>query len=690
MIIFIIANLVVALCAFIWVRLFFPRETTANKMIIGALFFWAQVIFVGQVLGIAGMFSLLPVLLTHSVILLSLLIPARKEQISAIKLDFSFFFQDKLLLLCMAVFLGFFIPLFIFNLINPPMHVDCLHYHIAFPAFWLQQGNLDNPVIVFGVPKGGMALSCVTYYPINAHLFFAWLMMPLKNAMLADVGETPFYFLAILLIYSILRKYGLRREIALFFGLFWVLIPTVLKQMLYGSNIDVICAAGLLLVLHNLLMLKEKFELKYAVLLGISVGIFVGIKLLNIVWLAALAPLIAYYWLRPNSITFRRRIVYFIAALFCAVIFGGYIYIKNMFFSGNPAYPVSINLFGHNIFKGMIDNAGYSKILRPVGVKIGDIFWKEGLGGQFLLFILPATFIPLCTVWFKRQDAATVWERVCLFIAPLLMLLMYIFVIHTGWVRYLFPYLALGLIVAAVFLKDFTWHKRYIYIFGTLAVIASMTKMANSTLMFFSLLATLIFMILFFVLLRRGSFSPWLTFDRKNTLMLIIAIGVLFYFVNDDYVKNEFSRYPYIFSKKERYKRDLGHGWSWLEAHTGKGKRIAFAGRSETYPLFGRELKNQVFYLPVNNIPMAPYAAQDPYYRKDKDYAVLAYYLRMQEIDYIFVAQAQKEDDEYTGPDIFSIEDGWCRMNPQEFKLVFSNSLVHIYQVVKSEDQADE
>jgi len=684
MIILIIANLIVALSAFILVKAFFSEQTLAERILSGFLFFWAQIILVGQICGMLGLFTLAPILAAHCVILAVLLFFTGKLKLTALELNVSFLFGNKPLLFSAAVFSGFFISVFFFNLLNPPLHLDCLHYHIAFPAFWIQQGNLNNPVIAFGVAKGVPALSCITYYPINAHLFFAWLMLPLKNAMLADVGEAPFYFAGILLIYSILRKYGLLRSTALFCGFLWVLIPTVLKQLLYGSNIDVICAVGLLFVLNSLLILKESFRVKNIILFGVSVGVFIGTKSLNFVWLAAFAPICVYYWIvNCRNAGYRRCSIYILSALFFAVLLGGFMYIKNMIFTGNPAYPIAIKIFGKEIFKGIVDNAQYSRIVRVTAVKFTDILWKEGLGGQFLLFILPATFIPLVCVKFMKNMRRPVVEYLLLFVTPLLMLAVYYIVIKTGWVRYIFPYLAVGIIVAAVFSARFRWGERYIYIAGMVSIIASMTKLANGFLMTASLLVTAAALIVFLVLARAKDLKKVIRMDLKTWFLIFILGGAFLWGVNEKYNNEEYARYPFIFSKKETHKRDIGIAWQWLNENTGRGKRIAFVGRSETYPLFGRALKNKLFYVPVNNKPLAAYASKDAFYRGEKDYTIWMSNLSAAGIDYVFIAQAEKEDDEFNDTTKFSLEETWCRQKPDKFELVFSNSLTRIYRVLR-------
>jgi len=679
MITLLLANAIVTLSAFILVKAFFPERKGVDSFLLGFLFFWAQIILVEMVLGTMGMFYLSLIALAHCIILMALLFFSSRVKVCLLEVDIAFFLSNKPLLFVTAVFLGFFLPLFFINLVNPPICVDSQQYYLAFPAFWIKQGNLINPVIVWGTPRGVQAFSCVTYYPINAQLFFAWLMLPLKNAFLADVAEAPFYLIGILAIYTILRKYGLKREAAIFCGFLWALIPNILRQMANGSQIDVICAAMLLLVLNALLVLKAEFNLKNALIFGIGLGIFVGTKILDIVWAAAFVPFFLYCLGTNYKRAGVRGLLNVIGAIAVStVLFGGYIYIKNFIHAGNPVYPIAVNLFGRQIFGGLADSAAYSRIVSPHAIRFADILWKEGLGGQFLLLVLPGTFIPWLFFKSIKGKAKPAGEYLFLFTVPILMAFLYFVVIKTGWVRYLFPYLGAAIIAMAIFLSKFNWGERYLYGAGVIAVIASITKFANGPLLAISLVLTLVIFVLF-LLAAKNSLSTKIVFNFKISAIIVLIAALSLSWLNIEYDKQEFARYPATFSKKEAPQRDTAFGWQWLNDNTGSGKRIAFVGRSEIYPLFGTRLKNKIFYVPVNKRSLAAYAPTDGFYRKEKEFGVWLMNLRKIRANYIFVALPHEVDNESEDARVFPVEDRWCRENPGYFKAVFSNSLVHIY-----------
>ena len=680
-VILVLANAIVALSAFILVKAFFPERKRVDSFLLGFLFFWAQIILVETVLGTIGKFYLYPIVLVHCAILLSLAVFAPRVKTRPVEFDFAFLLRDKLLLFVTSVFLGFFMPLFFINLVNPPFYVDSQTYHLAFPALWIKQGNLVNPLVIWGTPRGVPAFSAITYYPINAQLFFAWLMLPLKNAFLADVAEAPFYLVGILAIYSILRKYGLKRETALFCGFLWALIPNILRQMRYGSLIDVICAATLLLVLNELLIFKEELNLKNALILGIGLGVFIGTKILNVVWAAAFLPLFIYCLGNNYRHTGAKRLTAATGIIIVlTILFGGYIYVKNFVHTGNPVYPIAIHLFGRQLFGGLGDSAAYGRVLKAT-VRFPDILWKEGLGGQFLLFVLPGTFIPWAFFRCIKEKARPAGEYLSLFAAPLLMALLYFTVIKVGWVRYLFPWLGIGIIAIVIFLSKFAWGEKYLYGAGVIAVIASITKFANGPVLAVSLILTLLVFVLGLLAVKKG-LSTKIVFNFKISAIIALTAVVLSSWLNMDYDKNEFARYTATLSKKEANQRDLVFGWQWLNANTGNGKRIALVGRPEIYPLLGTRLKNEVFCVPVNARSFDAYAPTDGFYRKEKDFGVWLKNLKKMGANYIFIAWPGEDDSESDDISVFPVEDNWCRDNPGYFKPVFFNSLVRVYSFV--------
>jgi hypothetical protein len=680
---FFLANIIVGLSVAFLVKAFFPEINMVDKLLLWFTLFFAQVIIVELIFGILGKFIFQDILLCHLIIFLIMLSIVRKRLFfSFSKPDVFFVFNDNILLFALLVFISFFSVKLAVNLVNPPFCVDSLQYHLAFPATWIKNHNILNPVCIFSAIKGNPDLSCITFYPINAQLFFAWLMLPLKNAFLADIGEAPFYLIGVIAVYSILRKFSIDKNIALLSGLLWALIPNLFKQLRNGSQIDVICAVLLLLVFNSMLLVKKEFSFKNALIFGISLGILIGTKILNIIWVGALFPIFIFYFFdKFQAISLRKMLVVVVSIFVFASIFGGYIYLKNLFHTGNPFFPIQINIFGKVLFSGAMDNLTYSK-LGMGGYKNGlvDLLWKEGLGVQFLMLILPGTFLPL--IFFKaiKDKTKPVLEYLFLFLAPVFMLLLYFVFINERWTRYLFPYLSLGLINGVIFFDKFKWGKRYLNIVAFISIAASITMLANGFELVFSVVLFLVLFSLVFLFRRKIEKVIGKVLSLKFLLLFFISMVIVLYVLNDNYNKSEFFRYPSTISRKESSKRDIAFAWQWFNANNGKGAKVGYAGRTEIYPLFGSNLKNEVMYVPVNKISMAPYDLRDGFYRKEMNYSDWISNLRKLNIAYLFIALPEEINNE-TDLGCFPIEDKWALEHPELFTQVFKNSLAHIYNV---------
>jgi hypothetical protein len=160
-------------------------------------------------------------------------------------------------------------------------------------------------------------------------------------------------------------------------------------------------------------------------------------------------------------------------------------------------------------------------------------------------------------------------------------------------------------------------------------------------------------------------------------LILFVSLSYL----NEKYNREEFERYPYLFIKAEIGQRDTGFAWQWLNENTKVGMRIAYTGKSEFYPLFGERIKNDVFYISVNDKPAMPHLYPDGLYRKNKDFKAWRKNLKEAKIDILFIGLPHDINNESDDITKFPIEDEWARSDKTEFKLIFENSKARIYSV---------
>ncbi|MDD5560558.1 MAG: hypothetical protein PHT50_00290 [Candidatus Omnitrophica bacterium] len=689
MICLILEAIIVVLSSWFLTKRYFGDKPCGSSVLTCFLLFFAQIVLVELFLGISGRLYFGNVFLLHSVIFIFAYFScAYKKDAGFAKPAIGFVLDSNLLILAFSVFFSFFLVKTYVNLITPTQSPGSMQGHLAFPATWIINGNLENPFQIFGsIPilnPAGFETSSFSYYPINAQLFYTWLMLPLRNAFLADAGQAPFYIIGIIAVYSILRKYDVNRKMALLTGFLWALIPNLFKQLKIGSEIDVICAVLFLLVFETLLLLRSKFTFRYAVLFGIATGLLVGTKIINLVWLAAFMPLVCfviYKGIRNSRLSFGRALCFLGAIIFPVILLGGYVFIKNYMLLGNPLFPVNLKIFGRTVFAGILGSADYKMQVAPWGFDLAKIIFKEGLGMQFLGLILPGTFIPLVFCRIIKKDIKDFGGYILLFATPLTMLVLYALSINIYTVRYVFPYLSMGLLTAVIFLARMKWGSRYLTVAGFISIVYASFELANGYELVVSILLSLAcFVLLAFYKKQVAGFYEGRKF-KWFIICCFLGLSFALVFLNAEYDREEFNRYPASFSKKERWQVPIGLAWKALDELTGSGSYVAYTGRQEFYPFYGRGLKNRVKYVSINKKQITPYNHPDGLYRREKSYPAWRENLQKEKTEYLFVAQPFFNNRESEDPAKFPIEDEWAAANPQEFKLVFSNSMAHIYKV---------
>ncbi|MBM3251212.1 MAG: hypothetical protein FJZ11_00320 [Candidatus Omnitrophica bacterium] len=673
LLIFISAALVIFSSYFL-AKSFSFKKTFIDFLLTLFLFIICQIVLVETILGVLGKLYLGNVLLLQAIIfIITYFASGRIKGFSFEKENFSFIYNSKVLIFAISVFLVFFSPRLWKILINPPLSADTLLYHLSFPVTWLKNGNLGNPMLIFAQTVSQAATNSASYYPINAELLFLWLILPLRNALLANVAQAPFYFIAIFTIYSILRKFSISREISFFMAMLLVLVPNFFKHISEGAYIDIICAALFFMVINNLLFLKSDFTKKNALLLGMSIGVFLGTKTTSIFWVLSLAPLLIYVLISNTKRLKSFDIFKILFLLFIAIlIFGSYPYIRNFVLTKNIFYPIKLSIFGKTIMPGYVNRIEYADLTYPFkDFSVKKLFFSEGLGLQLFVFILPATFLPLLLAFFDKKKIKI--EEALIYLIPLFMFLVYFFYIRVYWARYLYPFLGAGLISSAIFFNKFNWGKRYINTAGILCVFTSIAELDKGMRIFISLFISILLFVAIWAS-RNFKFLLKIYNRRAVKLFLFAAIIILLFLsltaLNIKYQREQFYRYCLFFEDKE-----AALAWKWLDLHIAAGgSRIAYTGRAHTYPLFGTNFKNEVFYVSVNDKPSIPHYYSDGQYRKEQDYAAWRRNIKNSRIDYLFIYLPFGKED-------FPVENDWALRDSKSFRLAFANNKVRIYSV---------
>lgn len=682
MFIFLLLNILVLACAFLIVYKSLRIEWAVDSIIALFVVYLSQIIFIELILGLAGALYLKNVILLSLALFLGAYLLTKNKELNLPPLNFTLYskklLSNKLFSFIFFVAASFAIVKILVNFLNPPFGWDSLNYHFTFPVEWLKSGNLNVPIVIFDDPSPA-------YYPLNGGLFYLWLIFPFKSVFLADLGQFPFFVIAMISVYGISRKIGLSRAYAFYSAALFALIPNFFKQ-LQVAYVDVMVGSLFLMGVNSLLSLKDKFNLGNILIYGLSLGLLIGTKTVALPYsFLLMIPFLV--------ISFKdyKRAGLGVVVILCIFVFGGLSYFRNLIETGNPLYPLDFNLFNLHIFKGVMDKAVYSSHFISSDYSFSKIMFHEGLGAQSLLLVLPGIFLALPLAFFRRRKELD-FTRVYLLILPFLMYLVYRFIIPLGNLRYLYALMGLGMILGFYAVDILKINKLAVNSLVLLCVLVSISELAKRQELVSSIiLSTMLF--IFLINLKRIKLS-----GKPITVSILFTLLTLGFLLRAEvfYKTNEFPRY-YKMVKYSGFWPDATKAWNWLNNNT-VGNNIAYTGRAVPFPLYGSSFKNNVYYVSVNKTQPAKLhyfnhsryeygpgfesllkSIEQPYnYRGNEDYSIWLGNLLNMNTDYFFVYSLQQ-----TKTTIFPFEDSWAKLHPDRFKLVFTNNTIHIYEIIK-------
>ena len=680
---FVLMNLAVGLSAVLISKYFFNSANKADYFISLFIIFLSQVIASLLILGAAGKLYLGNLLILNLLFIFVLFMIIRGLRLQGKTFHgqnvlFGGFTDSKVQALCLAAVIAFAVSKVFINLANPPFGWDSLNYHFTFPVEWFKHGNLNTPITIFDDPSP-------TYYPLNGSLFYLWLIMPLRSVFLADLGQLPFFVIAVISVYSIAQKIGLNKTNSFYSAVLFALIPNFFKQ-LQIAYVDVMVGALFLVCVNYLLALKKVFSLQNVLIYSLSLGLLIGTKTTALPFsILLIIPFLAML-LQDN-----RKINFSLIFVFSVLVFGGFSYFRNFIQTGNPMYPLDFQLFNIHIFKGVLEKSVYAGHFVSSDYSLGKMLFHEGLGAQALLFILPGIFLALPVAFIKRRKELNL-SLIYFLLLPVLIYLVYRYIIPLANVRYLYAMLGLGVVLGFYIVGILKIKKIAINFLVLICIFSSIPSLAKRQ----ELVASLILMVALFLLLV--NFKKIKVFGNRKLILNIIVVLLLSLILLGEkyYKKNEFPRY-YKMVKYSGFWPEATKAWDWLNNET-VGNNIAYTGRAVPFPLYGSGLKNNVYYVSVNRTQPAKLhyfnnskyeygpgfesllksIEQENNYRGNADYNIWLENLLKANTDYLFVYSLQQ-----TKNTIFPLEDSWAKLYTNRFKLIFTNNTIDIYRIIK-------
>ncbi len=258
--------------------------------------------------------------------------------------------------------------------------------------------------------------------------------------------------------------------------------------------------------------------------------------------------------------------------------------------------------------------------------------------------------------------------------------------------RYIYALLAIGMLIAFYLLEVFSVPRKIVNVLVVMCLLIPATELASHKELIFSILSAIF---LFFSFPRITAFIKSRRFFKAGLAGIIILILFLF-LLEKDYAENEYQRYIRT-ADYSGFWPQATESWLWLNNNT-DGDNIAYIGRPVSFPLYGRNFKNNVYYVSVNEVEPAKihYFKNSKYvwsdagetrhktFREFKNYRGQASYnvwltnLLKRDTDYLFIYSLHQ-----TRNIEFPIEDDWAASHPKSFNLVYSNDITRIYKILR-------
>lgn len=384
-----------------------------------------------------------------------------------------------------------------------------------------------------------------------------------------------------------------------------------------------------------------------------SSAIFLSIKTLSLIFFILSLPFLFF----KKEGRLNRKLLIF--SVFFFIFSGLFSYIRNFILTGNPFFPAEVSFGNFILFKGIYT---YSKT--PFFEKLRNfIYLIKNPASQvdipfknFLIFI----FFYMLSLFLSFKEKKIFYF---LLIIPFSILL-YLFLIPSCYhqTRHLLPIWGI-FSISTVY--PFRRVKHFLF-FPLFLLYLALSQLKLSV--FFPFFITLTFLSLFFPL-----------YIMKKEKLLFIPLFLIFFYMAfwvsvflPIYQNSKFKIWEKIYGER-------GKLWEFIQKE-GR-KNIAYIGEFLTFPFFGKDYKNEVFYQSVNSIKTFPphlykgkvlFPEENPerIYRKKPSFKKWFSGLKKKKVDWIII---RKEGD--------FIERKWIGENKKIFTKIFENKFAEIYQI---------
>lgn len=578
---------------------------------------------------------------------------------------------------------------------------DSLVYHMPFVARWLQLQHIWEPYFTaYAGPLG--------YYPSNYELFLVWFVLPFHSDLMVNLVNFFLYPLFFMLFYLVLRQFSVRYDLALLITFVGTTIPVTLRQLGIPQN-DLFFMLFFLYSIYFLFSFLRHRNGLYVSLLGLSLGVFFGTKYTGVPGALPLFVmcLVSVLWAAFKDKQVGRTIVKLLPLFILLFLLGGgFWYLRNFVLTGNPFFPIDVNVLGIKVFsgyKGLTEKVFEEALVSHLGeAGLGPRLTEAfGLSAGFISLTLPLFFIVSLVIFviqfFKKGKAARKNLLHFGFFIALIPIYLWIYV-HAPYtyihmypnVRYALPAILLGLLMLGkissylkVMLRPIVFFLLASFFAYFFFIFPFQSKFLTHTNDYVWFDVDLVFKYpdLFLLLICLAfSFVSFLFFlFRRQKIFMLIAFAITFTlllpYAYESSLIREKRGYNDEFLTGEQASSVL-NAYAWCDNNIADDAKIAYTSVGSHYHLFGRKFTRLVNYVNIND-------CQDCLYHdfKDKEKSILnnpSYdawmrNLKAQEKEYLVVGWKYFDDDPY--------ELIWAKEHPEHFQLLYQEENTYIFKI---------
>jgi len=678
-------NILIGVCAYIY-----DRKLLYNSVwyvTVGSIFLLstAQIILTELVLGLCGCLSTTNLLYLNGFIFLLVtslfLYPwfsHKQFQVNSLKrqsilspLPLKHVFTIILLFLVTHAY----VSQFFYFLLNPSMHFDNFTYHFTFPVMWMKSSCLNNPLSVFGD-------LAPTYSPMNSEMLNYWVMAPISSDIIAGALQHFFLLMAATGLLGLLRELKISLKTSIIISLSFISLPYLITQGIgLGDKVqttsnDITSLAFFVQSLLWLVRFQKNNTKSNAFYFGIASGIFLGTKVISVLFLTPLLMWFVFLLAACNQPLKRRFSLGTISGL-AIILLGSFSYVRNYLITGNPLYPAEIKICGITLFDGI-----YKLNELKLSVLYYSFSWRKafkhtGFGTVVLWVLLIAVFcftVILLRQFRKKYTSKQFQLHFCIYMLLPALLLIFYYIIPFRNIRFLFFPLIIVYLILGLFSQKFPVLWRIMSYLLIMEILISVYQVTKSNIdLIFEVTALCIAVFISGLLIYRC--KHWKLLKWGSEVLVILTCLIIIFFRVTETADLTHDYYPPLIFEQKLY-----GGWNWLRNYTMKSREnesfsIAYTGTNLVYPLFGEGMKNNVYYVPVNNLGTMAHDYPDGIYRNPLNRVAWMNNLIEYDIDLVYCCGKNNDNRVH-----FTKESHWASALTEYFTLVYSDAYSRIFR----------